>query len=92
MPFNGGSNTDAVCKGVKLKYKYNWFWKLNYFKLIKVKLKYNNVTYIGAGSPAGGGAIGGGYLQTMVIISSPSISSPGWKRTTILFEKTLCGS
>lgn len=30
MPFNGGSNTDAVCKGVKLKYINNLFRKLNY--------------------------------------------------------------
>lgn len=45
-----------------------------------------------AGNPAGIGAIGGGYLQTIVIISSPSISRPGWNRTTILFVKTRCGS
>jgi hypothetical protein len=44
------------------------------------------------GSPAGIGAIGGGYLQTMVITSSPSISRFGWKRTTTLLVKTRVGS
>lgn len=34
MPFNGGSNTDAVCKGVKLKDK-SLILKIKLFKLIK---------------------------------------------------------
>jgi hypothetical protein len=44
------------------------------------------------GRPAGIGAIGGGYLQTMVITSSPSISRPRWKRTTMLLVNTRVGS
>lgn len=44
------------------------------------------------GSPAGIGATGGGYLQTMVITSSPSISRFGWKRTTTLLVNTRVGS
>lgn len=36
-----------------------------------------NLTYIYSGRTAGKGAIGGGYLQTIVITSSPSISNPG---------------
>jgi len=44
------------------------------------------------GSPAGIGATGGGYLQTMVITSSPSISRFGWKRTTMLLVNTRVGS
>lgn len=46
-------------------------------------------THKGAmGATAGGGAIGGGYLQTTVMISSPSISSPGWNLTTMLLVNT----
>ncbi len=49
-------------------------------------------TYRGTGPAGGGGAIGGGYLHTIVITSSPSISKPGWNRTTILLVKTRTGS
>lgn len=49
-------------------------------------------TYILLGIPAGGGAIGGGYLHTIVTTSSPSISKKGWNLTTMLLVKTLCGS
>jgi hypothetical protein len=44
------------------------------------------------GSPAGRGATGGGYLHTTVMTSSPSISRPGWKRTTMLLVNTRVGS
>lgn len=46
------------------------------------------ITYTTLGSGAGGGTIGGGYLQTIVIISSPSISSPGWNLTIMLLVNT----
>lgn len=49
-------------------------------------------TYKATGKAGGGGARGGGYLQTMVMTSSPSISKLGWKRTTILFVNTRVGS
>jgi hypothetical protein len=48
--------------------------------------------YMELGSPAGIGATGGGYLQTVVITSSPSNSRPGWKRTTMLLVNTRIGS
>lgn len=51
--------------------------------------QFKNNTYSGPiGAAAGGGAIGGGYLQTTVIISSPSISRPGWNLTTMLLVNT----
>ena len=43
----------------------------------------------GAGAGGGGWMTGGGYLQMTVITSSPSISRPGWNRTTMSLEKTL---
>lgn len=46
-------------------------------------------SYILFGIPAGGGAMGGGYLHTIVTTSSPSISKNGWNRTTMLLVKTL---
>lgn len=46
-------------------------------------------SYILFGIPAGGGAIGGGYLHTIVTTSSPSISKNGWNLTTMLLVKTL---
>lgn len=54
------------------------------------KGKYN--TYMGAGKAAGSGVTGGGYLQTMVMTSSPSISRPGWNLTTMLLVNTRSGS
>lgn len=50
--------------------------------------KVRKKTHMLAGGAGGAGAIGGGYLQTIVITSSPSISRPGWKRTTTLFVNT----
>jgi hypothetical protein len=44
------------------------------------------------GSPAGSGVTGGGYLQTVVITSSPSISRPGWNLMTMLLVNTRVGS
>lgn len=49
-------------------------------------------THILFGMPAGGGAMGGGYLHTIVTTSSPSNSSDGWNLITMLLVNTLCGS
>lgn len=48
-------------------------------------------TYNGPVYGGGGGATGGGYLHTMVITSSPSISRLGWNRTTMLLVNTRVG-
>jgi len=71
--------------------RYLFFIQKNTFYAFIV---YFNViyTYILLGIPAGGGAMGGGYLHTIVTTSSPSISKKGWNLTTILLVKTLCGS
>jgi len=73
-------------------------WKRTTMLLVNTRMgSYENTqlsnknTHMGRDS-TGGGATGGGYRQTMVMISSPSISSAGWKRTTTLFVNTLCGS
>ncbi len=43
------------------------------------------------GAALGLGTMGGGYLQTIVMTSSPSISRPWWKRTMMLLVKTRAG-
>jgi len=46
-------------------------------KCYALLMNFTIYTYILFGIPAGGGAIGGGYLHTMVTTSSPSISKKG---------------
>lgn len=48
-------------------------------------------TYMGAGNAGGSEGTGGGYRQTIVMISSPSISKLAWKRTIMLLVNTRVG-